>query len=154
MEPMELAKSSLDAFIQGVAGTLMTTGAPAQPLEYVNLDSTDAQEKLDSDIDLVIAKIMEWDNAPRPPLFDLRFIVGVKVFEDTNGYRLMQLLKELQKAFPVDGQINVGDYGSSATPDFDGYMVVTRSTLTGSNFEGINLVQVLQVDCKAMIHAG
>lgn len=146
MEPYELAKASIDRFIQ--------LAATAMGLEYVNLDSTDAQEKLDGPEELVIAKIMQFDDAPRAPLYDVEIIVGVKVHQDTNGYRLSELLKDLKKAFLLDSQVDVGDFGTYATPALDGYLVITRSTITGSNFEGLNLVQVLQVNFKGMIHAG
>lgn len=145
MEAYELAKMSMDVAIQSIATGL--------GLEYINLDSTDAKEKLDGPQELVIAKLLQFDDAPRHPLYDASLIVGVKVFEDTNGYRLTELLKQIKAQLPVDGQINVGDFSSSATPALDGYMVIVRSTITGANYEGLNLVQVLQVDLRCMIHA-
>lgn len=145
MEPFELAKCSIDKFIKNVSDSMS--------LDYVNLDSTDSQEKLDGPQEIVIAKIMQFDDAPRAPLYDISLIVGVKINRDTNGYRLSELLKDLKKAFVIDGQIPVANY-NVADPDNAGYLVIARSTITGSNFEGLNLVQVLQVSFKGMILEG
>lgn len=145
MDAFELAKVSVDFQCKKVADAL---GLP-----YVNLDSTDAKEKLDGTEEIVIAKIMQFDPRPRDPFYDVSLIVGVKIPEDTNGYRLTELLKTARGFFVVDGQINVGNYNDSTTPAMDGYLVILRSTITGSDYEGVNLVQVLQVDLRGVIDA-
>lgn len=145
MDAFELAKVSVDFQCKNLADVL---GLP-----YVNLDSTDAKEKLDGTAEILIAKIMQFDPTPYEPFYDVSIIVGVKIPDDTNGYRLTELLKQVRPFFTVDNQINVGNYATSLTPSFDGYLVILRSTITASDYEGFNLVQVLQVTMRGIIDA-
>lgn len=138
-----LAKFTFDYYIKQVADTLS--------LEYVNLDSTTAQGKLDGATDLVIAKIGMFEEAPRNPMWTGEIFIGAKVVEDTNGYRMTELLQSLSDRFAFDETLKVKDYDADVNGPEEGFIVITSSPVIGADYEGIAFVQGIALRFRAII---
>lgn len=146
MTDYELVKVSLDAYVQKLADELAR--------DYVNLESSVSKEQLDGPDELVVAKLLKFNDAPRPPLYTAEFVVGIKVHENVNGYVALDLLKVVKERFGMEMEIPVGDFGTQGNPPLDGYMVVVRSSIEEAAYEGLNIVQVIHVVARCMVYAG
>ena len=106
-------KSTLDREGKQIADTLGVE-------HFVDLDdSVNATEALTGPDDVVMWRLLTYDDSPVDPLYQVGFVMGIKTSADPSNYRLLTFMGEVKDRFEVGDSMFVKDWTGTAEPTVD-----------------------------------
>lgn len=148
-------KSTLDFLVNQKVEAL-------QEEDYTDLQAAEVDDMAQTDAVLgSAAPALIWQFGtlspnPRPPMYDVEFMVGSKTVSDAGNYKLMALLTQVRDLFEVNSSFSVFDYTMLDTEDADttpsGYVFVSANEVNVQQFDNQSGLRYAVIRGKAVAY--
>jgi len=119
---------------------------------FVDLDDTvNAAEALQSNKPMVMWRLLTLDDAPRDPLYQAQFVMGVSTFQDASNYTLLGFTGAVKETFQVGDALDIYDWSKAAAPapaDKRGYMLFTANGIDPQAQEAETGYRLMSIEAR------
>lgn len=113
-------------------------------------DRTDVDNAESNNETAVVWQLGNFKPAPRHPLYQLVFALGIRTANDPGNYELTKLIAEQEKRVAVGSEISVKDYSGQSVPsEKAGWFFVTSATVNQTQFDKMSNVRLIEINAEA-----